>query len=72
MKYTPKYELSSLPGVSGKTIERLNEQGIKNIDDLKKYKGKLKKLEYKDAAGKTKKIFDTKERVEIDSILATQ
>lgn len=72
MKYTPKYELSSLPGVSGKTVERLSAEGINNMNDLKKYKGRLGELDYKDAAGRKKKIFDTKQRVEIDAILSKQ
>jgi len=69
VKVNPAYTLDALPGVSGKTLEHLEELGIKNIQDLRKQRFSLETLKFKDKAGKKIPIFDKKDREAIIPIL---
>jgi hypothetical protein len=62
--------LDDLPKVGEKGLQRLEEKGIKKLDDLRKYKGKLKTLKYKDDDGKERRIFTNPQIKSIDSIFS--
>lgn len=60
--------IDDLPKVGPKQLERLEANGIKTLEDLKKYKGRLKTLKYKDDEGDMKRIFTAPQVKSIDSI----
>ena len=70
VEVNPDYTLDALPGVSGRSLERLKDLGIKNMDDLRKYRNRLDYLKYVDSKGANRRIFDKKQVQEIKRIFA--
>lgn len=68
-KPDPAYTLDALPHVSGGTLKQLERLGIHNIDDLRKYAGRLEELHGINKNGRKTTIFDKSERPSIDDIL---